>query len=73
MEYSQLEKMINQREAAIEHSFPALMKKVYLWMTFALIITGMTSWLVASSPALISAIFNNSILFWGLIIAEFGL
>ena len=73
MEYSQLEKMINQREAAIEHSFPALMKKVYLWMTFALIITGMTSWLVASRLALISAIFSNSILFWGLIIAEFGL
>ncbi len=73
MEYSQFEQMINQREAALEQSFPALMKKVYVWMTLALVITGMASWLVANSPALLAAIFTNKILFFGMIIAEFGL
>lgn len=73
MEYSQFQRMVNEREAAIESSFPALMKKVYVWMALALVITGMTSWLVVSSPALITAIFTNRILFWGLILAEFGL
>lgn len=73
MEYSQFEQMVNEREAALEQSFPALMKKVYVWMSLALVITGMSSWLVASSPAMLSAIFTNRILFFGLIIAEFGL
>ena len=73
MEYSQFEQMVNQREAALEQSFPALMKKVYVWMTLALVITGMASWLVANSPALLAAIFTNRILFFGMIIAEFGL
>ena len=65
--------MINEREAVVERSFPALMKKVYIWMTLALAITGMTSWLVANSPAILAAVFGNPILFWGMIIAEFGL
>lgn len=73
MEYSQFEQMVNQREAALVQSFPALMKKVYVWMTLALVITGMASWLVANSPALLAAIFTNRILFFGMIIAEFGL
>lgn len=73
MEYSQFEQMVNQREATLEQSFPALMKKVYVWMTLALVITGMASWLVANSPALLAAIFTNRILFFGMIIAEFGL
>lgn len=73
MEYSQFEQMVNQREAALEQSFPALMKKVYVWMTLALVITGMTSWLVASSPAILATLLTNRILFFGMIIAEFGL
>lgn len=73
MEYSQLERMINDREVVMESSFPALMKKVYVWMTLALAITGMAAWLVANSPALLEAIFTNRILFFGLIIAEFGM
>lgn len=51
----------------------ALMRKVYLWMTLALIVTGVTAYGVATSPGLVQAIFGNSVLFWGMIIAEFGL
>ncbi len=73
MDYSQFNQMVNERENVIARSFPALMKKVYTWMTLALVITGMTAWLTASRPAILEAVFTNSILFWGLIIAEFGL
>jgi len=44
--------------------------KVYTWMTIALVLTGLTALYVASSPALINAIFSNNILFFGLIIGE---
>ncbi|MDF2613263.1 MAG: Bax inhibitor/YccA family protein [Clostridia bacterium] len=44
--------------------------KVYAWMTLALIITGVSGLSVASSPLLLSLIFNSQITFFGLIIAE---
>ena len=51
-------------------SFPAVMKNVYLWMTFALAMTGLTAAAVATQPQLIQTIFANRILFWGLMIGE---
>lgn len=51
----------------------ALMRSVYTWMTLALAITGFVSMYVAQSYSLLSAIMQNSMLFWLLIIAEFGL
>ena len=42
-------------------------------MTFALLITGMTAYYVATSPTLLTAILTNKILFWGLFIAELAL
>ena len=54
-------------------AFPALMRKVYVWMTLALVITGLTAYGVASSPALAQAIIFNKALFFGLIIAELAL
>ena len=42
-------------------------------MTLALVITGVTAYGVATSPGLMMAIATNKLLFWGLIIAEFGL
>ena len=54
-------------------AFPALMRKVYVWMTLALIITGFTAWGVAHSPGILSMIVNNQLIFWGLCIAELAL
>ena len=51
----------------------SLMKSVYMWMTLALGITGVVALYVAQSADLLYSIFSNSILFWGLIIAEFAL
>ncbi len=75
MKVSDLERMINEQERpidehAISAAFPALMRKVYIWMALALAITGLTAWGVASSPSLVFTIVNNMPLFWGLLIAE---
>ena len=51
----------------------AYMRGVYQWMAGGLGLTAVMAYMVASSPTLVQAIFGNPILFWGLIIAEFGL
>ncbi len=62
-----------ERSLSFNDSFAILMRKVYLWMAMALVITGVTSYGVASSPGLMQAIVTNNALLWVLIIAEFGL
>ena len=54
----------------LSEAFPALMRKVYLWMTFALLITAGVAYLTASTPAMASTIITNRILFFGLLITE---
>lgn len=49
------------------------MSGVYTWMTVALALSGMTAFGVASSPAALRFIFGNSLVFYGLIIAELAL
>ena len=61
---------VDERAHSSALSFPALMSKVYLWMTLALVVTGMTAYYVASSPAILYAIVSNQIAFWGLFIGE---
>lgn len=65
--------MTRDRELSMSQAFPALMRKVYVWMTLALIITGVTAFGVANSPGVINAIYSNSAIMWGLIIAELAL
>ena len=74
MDYKEITNVFpRERELEMSAAFPVLMRKVYLWMTLALVITGFTSYYVASSEALITAIMTNQILFWGLVIGEFAL
>ncbi|MBU0475075.1 MAG: Bax inhibitor-1/YccA family protein [Bacteroidetes bacterium] len=47
--------------------------KVYRWMGIGLFLTAITAYFVASSESLVYALASNSILFFGLLIAEFGL
>lgn len=69
----EFDRAMNSREFGMAMSVPALMRKVYVWMTLALVITGFTSYGVATSPGILQMIFSNQIVFWGLIIAEFAL
>lgn len=62
-----------EQQMSVSKAFPVLMRKVYVWMTLALVITGMTAFYVATSPTLLTAILTNRPLFWGLIIAELAL
>lgn len=75
MEYNDFTRVINEKERGLDMSvaFPALMKKVYGWMALALVITGLTSYMVASTPGLVQAIYGNNFAFWILAIAELGI
>ncbi|MBQ6208870.1 MAG: Bax inhibitor-1/YccA family protein [Prevotella sp.] len=73
MEIQDLEKMIREKEGYVSLAFPALMRKVYLWMTLALVITAITSYGVATSPTLLGLIYSSKLTFFGLIIAELAL
>lgn len=69
----QLDETLRRRELAAESAFPALMRKVYVWMTLALAITGLTAYGVATTPSILMTIVSNPAIMWGLIIAEFVL
>ena len=69
----ELQDLTADQQLSMSAAFPVLMRKVYVWMTLALVITGFTSYGVATSPGILQAIYANQILFWGLIIAEFAL
>ena len=68
-----LQGLTAERQWEVSEVFPVLMRKVYVWMTMALVITGLTAYGVATSPGILQAIYTNQILFWGLIIAEFAI
>jgi len=61
------QEMVNGREqdrwASV--AFPALMRKVYIWMALALAITGFTAFGVANSPAILQAIVTTRFSFSG--------
>ena len=60
----------NERQWSVSEAFPVLMRKVYLWMTMALAITGFTAYGVATSPGILQTIYSNPAVMWGVIIAE---
>ena len=73
MEVQELEKIIRQQEMTNASTFKVLMRKVYLWMTLALMITGITAAGVANSPNILALIYSSQVVMWGIIIAELGL
>lgn len=73
MNEDKLYRMIEEKEGMVALAFPALMRKVYVWMALALVITGITVFGIANNPGLAYTIVTNRLLFWGLVIAEFGL
>ncbi len=49
------------------------MSAVYRWMTLGLLVTSGVAFAVASSPAALQVVFGNRMVFWVLIIAQFGI
>lgn len=75
MNYNELnfQNITTEQKWDVSTAFPALMRKVYVWMTLALAITGLTAYGVANSPGVLQMIYGNSIVMWGLIIAELAI
>lgn len=72
MTEERLYELIQEKERRASVAMPATMRKVYIWMTLALAITGFTAWMVADT-GLWFTIASNRMLFWGMIIAELGM
>ena len=74
MDYEEITNVVSrERELEMSTAFPVLMRKVYLWMSLALVLTGFTAYYVATNETLLTAIMTNQILFWGLVIGELAL
>lgn len=73
MTQEELTRMINEQEGRVSLAFPALMRKVYVWMTLALVITGITAYIVSHNESIIITMMTTPALMWGLIIAELAL
>lgn len=73
MTQEELTRMINEQEGRVSLAFPALMRKVYVWMTLALVITGMTAYIVSHNENIIMTMMTTPALMWGLIIGELAL
>ena len=69
MEYGNTQVLV-RGAADVERRF---MAAVYRWMTLGLLVTALVAWTVASTPAALQVIFGNRLVFWGLILAQFGL
>lgn len=72
MTEERLYELIQEKERSASLAMPSTIRKVYLWMTLALCITGFTAWIVADTGIWFN-IASNKLLFWGLIIVELGL
>lgn len=48
----------------------SVFRKVYVWMTLALCITGLTAMIIANNDRFVYELLQNEWLFWGVIIAE---
>ncbi len=57
----------------LTNTVSATMKRVYIKMTLALVVTALTAYFCSTSMGYISFFINNSWFMWVLVIAEFGL
>ncbi|MCH4156098.1 MAG: Bax inhibitor-1/YccA family protein [Muribaculaceae bacterium] len=62
-----------QQQSTLSVYASRVMRRVYLKMTLALVVTAFTALFCVSTPSVIMAIVTNRILFWGLIIGELAL
>lgn len=65
----------NQTEVrnTTQSMYMTVLKNVYSWMSFALVISGLTAMIVASNPAILSVVFANNISVLLMFLVQFGL
>jgi len=64
---------LKQTQTQVQARVNEFIRSVYNWMAIGLGLTGFVAYYVAHSPSLLKAIYQNQILFFGLIIAELAL
>ncbi|MGD2127110.1 MAG: Bax inhibitor-1/YccA family protein [Desulfobacteraceae bacterium] len=69
-EFMQTDTVLRQRTAVLVNDF---VRSVYNWMCIGLALTGFIALYVSTSETMIRFIFGNSLIFFGLIIAELAL
>lgn len=57
-------------EARLSELFAGVMQRVYGWMSLGLLLTTVVALLTLSSETILTLVFNNMLVFWGLVIAE---
>jgi FtsH-binding integral membrane protein len=67
------ESVLAQSGDAAATRISAFLRTVYGWMSIGLALTAVVAFYVASSPRIVTTIASNRLLFWGLMIAQFGL
>lgn len=75
MDYEELNyrTMSGGRQMEAAAAFPVLMRKTYMWMAMALVITGLTAYEVATNAAITQFLLMNHQIMWVLLLAELGL
>ena len=75
MDYEEINYQSYARDRQLESSlaFPVLMRKTYLWMTMALVITGLTAFVVATNSAITSFLNLHHQVIWVLFFSELAL
>jgi FtsH-binding integral membrane protein len=57
----------------IEQAISEFFRRVFLWMAAGLVVTGAVAYVVASSPALVNAIFGNRLVYYVVLFAPLGI
>lgn len=65
--------MFNDYALEKQQAQATFISKVYGWMALALLVTGLTDFAAANNEAVIETVIMNRLVFWVLIIGEFGL
>src|SRR5580704_1506037 len=58
---------------SVDERVTTFLRAVYGWMCGGLAITALTGSFIAASPAVVTAVATNRVLFWGLMIAQLGI
>jgi len=64
---------MNNNNYSVSRTSNNILSRAFGWMSVGLTFTGLTAFYVAHTPEIVTAIFSNTILVYGLLIAQFGL
>lgn len=65
--------IITRNQSRATTDINAFMNKVYLWMAFGLVLSALSAYFMVSDQSLMTALLKNTILFYGLLIAQVGI